>query len=618
MLVSAQKRPTLLYDGDCGFCRRWVERWREITVDRVVYSASKEAGHHFPQVDPALYPQSVVFVDEAGAVFIGADAVFRALATAPGWAWPAWLYQHVPPFAALTERAYARVARHRLAFSRVTRWLWGRDLRLPRYQLVRWVFLRGLGIVYLIAFLSLWAQLDGLLGAHGVQPASEWLEMLRERFGRAAYWQAPTIFWLSAADTVLWLGALGGVAASVLLIVNRAPFVAAAAAWALYLSMVSVGGVFFSFQWDILLLETGFLGTLLAPRLLRPRLQSEPPTPRTVIFLLRWLIFRLMLLSGLVKLMSGDAAWWDLTALTYHYETQPLPAWTSWVAHNLPHGFHRFSCAVMFGIELVLPFFVWAPRRLRMVAAGGFVVLQLGIMATGNYNFFNLLTCLLCVPLLDDSHLARTMPLRLVRSVELRGMRSDSPSGVGAACLVSFALLVFTIGTAQAWARLAGPDSLSRPVRQVLSAIAPLHLTNAYGLFAVMTKERREIVIEGSADGTSWQPYEFRWKPGDPAAKPRFCQPHQPRLDWQMWFAALGSYRSNPWLIALMDRLLEGSQPVVGLLGENPFPQRPPRYVRAVIYDYDFNTITGGRAEGTWWRRGKPRPYAPIRTSRTD
>jgi predicted DCC family thiol-disulfide oxidoreductase YuxK len=616
--VSGLRRPTLLYDGDCGFCRRWIERWREITVDRVVYSASKEAGHHFPQVDPALYAGSVVFVDADGAVFLGADAVFRALSTASGWAWLSWLYQRIPAFAAVAERAYAGVARHRMGFSRVTRWLWGRDLRLPRYQLVRWVFLRGLGLIYLVAFLSLWAQLDGLMGAHGVQPAREWLELLSDRFGRAAYWQAPTIFWLNASDTVLWLGALGGVAASALLVANRAPFAAAVAAWILYLSMFAVGGVFFSFQWDILLLETGFLAMLLAPRVLRPRLQSEPPAPRTVIFLLRWLVFRLMLLSGLVKLASGDSAWWDLTALTFHYETQPLPSWTSWIAHNLPEGFHRFSCAVMFAIELVLPFFVWAPRRLRVIAAGGFVALQLGIMATGNYNFFNLLTCLLCVPLLDDGYLARVMPLRLVRSVELRGMRSDSPSGIGAACLVSLALVLVMLGTAQGWARLAGADSVPRPVRRVLAAAQPFHLASPYGLFAVMTKQRREIVIEGSADGENWKPYEFRWKPGDPAAKPRFCQPHQPRLDWQMWFAALGTYRNNPWLIQLMDRLLEGSQPVLDLLGENPFPQRPPSYVRAVIYEYRFHTITGARAEGTWWRRGAPRPYAPIRTSAAD
>jgi predicted DCC family thiol-disulfide oxidoreductase YuxK len=616
--VSATRRPTLLYDGDCGFCRRWIERWREITVDRVVYSASKEAGHHFPEVDPALYAESVVLVDEAGTVFLGADAVFRALATAPGWGWLSWAYQRIPGAAAFSERLYGLIARHRIGFSRVTRWLWGRDLRLPRYQLVRWIFLRGLGVIYLIAFLSLWVQLDGLLGAHGVQPASEWLNLLRERFGRAAYWQAPTVFWLSSSDLVLWLAALAGAAASVALIANRAPFLAATTAWVLYLSMYGIGGVFFSFQWDILLLETGFLAMLLAPRLLRPRLQSEPPTPRTVVFLLRWLVFRLMLLSGLVKLTSGDSSWWDLTALTYHYETQPLPTWTSWIAHNLPAGVHRFSCAAMLGIELVLPFFVWAPRRLRIVAAGGFVLLQVAIMATGNYNFFNLLTCLLCVPLLDDAYLARFMPLRLVRSVELRGMRSDSPSGIGAACLVSLSLVLVVLGSAQAWGRLAGYDSVPRPIRRVLAAVSPFHLTNAYGLFAVMTKQRREIVIEGSADGRHWKPYEFRWKPGDPAAKPRFCEPHQPRLDWQMWFAALGSYRSNPWLLALMDRLLEGSQPVLDLLGENPFPQRPPSYVRAVIYDYRFNTITGGRAEGTWWRRGSPRPYAPIRTSEAD
>jgi hypothetical protein len=239
-------------------------------------------------------------------------------------------------------------------------------------------------------------------------------------------------------------------------------------------------------------------------------------------------------------------------------------------------------------------------------------------MATGNYNFFNLLTCVLCVTLLDDAYLARMMPVPLVRSVELRGTHSDAPSGVGTVGLAVLAALLLMLGTAQAWGRLAGYDAVPSPVRRVLAATGPFHLTNAYGLFAVMTKQRREIVIEGSADGESWKPYEFRWKPGDPARAPRFCQPHQPRLDWQMWFAALGTHRANPWLLSFMDRLLDGSQPVAALLGKNPFPERPPSYVRAVIYDYRFNTITGGRAEGTWWRRGPSRPYAPIRTSLTD
>jgi predicted DCC family thiol-disulfide oxidoreductase YuxK len=616
--VTLGRRPTLLYDGDCGFCRRWIERWREITGDRVVYAASKEAGHRFPAVDPALYPKSVVFVDAEGGVHIGARAVFLALAEAPGWAWPAWLYGRVPAFARACESAYAFVAARRLVFGRATRWLWGNNVRLPHYHLVRWVFLRGLGAIYLIAFLSLWLQVEGLVGSQGLQPASAWLDAVRERFGRAAYLQAPTLFWLSASDAVLWLGAVLGMAAAVALVMNRAPYLAALACWLGYLSYYSVGGVFLSFQWDILLLETGLLAILLAPRRLRPRLEYEPPVSRTVVFLLRWLVFRLMLLSGIVKLTSGDPAWWDLTALTYHYETQPLPAWTSWYAHNLPEGFHRMSCAIMFAIEIALPFFVWAPRRPRLVAAAGFGLLQLGIIATGNYNFFNLLTLLLCVPLLDDAYLERVLPIRFSRAMDLRGMRPAMRSAPATGLLAAFAAMVVVLSVAQGVARIRGWDAVPSPIRRVLGVTGPFHVTNAYGLFAVMTKERREIVIEGSADGREWYGYEFRWKPGDPMAAPRFCQPHQPRLDWQMWFAALGSYRGNPWLLSLMDRILEGSKPVLALLGDNPFPDRPPKFVRAIVYDYRFTTLTGRRAEGAWWRRGAARLYAPVRTLRTD
>jgi predicted DCC family thiol-disulfide oxidoreductase YuxK len=616
--VGFGARPTLLYDGACGFCRRWVERWREITGDRVTYAAWREAGHYFPQVDPAFYLTSVVFVDASGNVFLGAEAVFRALATTRGWAAWLWLYERVPLFRSVSDRVYAEVARHRLRFSRVTQLLWGRDLRLPRYHLVRWVFLRGLGVVYVIAFVSLWSQVDALVGAGGIEPAEPWLTAVRERFGRAAYFQAPTLFWLGASDFALHAASAAGLAAGLLLVANRLPHVAALTAWLVYLSLFTVGGVFLSFQWDILLLETGFLAILLAPRRFAPKLDTEPPVPRTVVFLLRWLLFRLMLLSGLVKLASGDPAWWDLTALTFHYETQPLPTTLSWYVHNLPESVHRVSCFVMFVVEIALPFFMFAPRRLRLVAFSGTAALQLAIMATGNYTFFNLLTCVLCVALLDDALLARVVPLRFARAVDLRAVGSAAPGMRRAAVSGVIVAVLVTLSLVHAWGRFYGYGGLPYSVRRTVAATNPFHLANSYGLFAVMTKQRREITIEGSDDATTWKAYEFRWKPGNPAIAPRFCQPHQPRLDWQMWFAALGSYRSNPWLLRFMQRLLEGSPSVSGLLGHNPFPERPPRYVRAMIEDYRFTTITGRRAEGLWWDRDNPRPYAPVMTSVAD
>ena len=581
-----------------------------------MYAASRDAGHYFPQVDPAVYANSVVFVDAGGTVYFGAEAVFRALATAPGWSLPLWLYTRVPVFARVSDAAYTRVATNRLGFSRLTRLLWGRDLRLPHYHLVRWVFLRGLGGIYVIAFLSLWLQIMGLVGARGIEPAAPWLAAVYERFGRAAYTQAPTLLWLlGASNLAIHVVCATGIGAALLLVINRAPHLAAFAAWLLYLSLYTVGGVFLSFQWDILLLETGLLAILLAPRSLSPELGSEQPVPRTVVFLLRWLLFRLMLLSGLVKLASGDPAWWNLTALDFHFETQPLPTWTSWYVHNLPESVRRVSCFLMFVAELFLPFLMLAPRRPRLVAAVGTLLFQLVIMATGNYNFFNLLTCLLCVALLDDGYLSSILPLRFARAVALRSAGSAAVSARRVAVSSAIVAFLVVLSLAHAWARFEGYGALPASVRRVVAATNPFHLANSYGLFAVMTKERREIVIEGSDDAVTWMPYEFRWKPGDPAARPRFCEPHQPRLDWQMWFAALGSYRANPWLIHMMQRLLQGSPPVRALFASDPFPQKPPRYVRAMIYDYAFTTVTSARAEGTWWERSNGRPYAPVMTS---
>ena len=618
MAVKFGERPTLLYDGACGFCRRWIERWREITGDRVVYASSREAGHYFPQVDPAVYANSVVFVDAAGAVTLGAEAVFRALAYAPGWSVLLWLYQRVPVFRVASETAYTNVATRRLRFSRVTQLLWGRDLRLPRYHLVRWALLRGIGLVYVIAFLSLWVQIDALVGARGIEPAGEWLTAVHERFGRAAFFQAPTLFWLGATDRALHLACAGGVVAGMLLIANFVPHLAAAAAWLLYLSLFTVGGVFLSFQWDILLLETGFLAILLAPRRLRPRFGTEPPVPRSTIFLFRWLLFRLMLLSGLVKLASGDSSWWDLTALTFHYETQPLPTWTSWYVHNLPEAFHRVTCFLMFVVEVALPFFMFAPRRPRLLAAFGTLALQVAIMATGNYTFFNLLTCVLCIALLDDAYLAVLLPVRFAREVDLRPFQSAARSARRMAVSGTFVAFLVALGFVHAFGRLYGYGALPYSVFRVVAATNPFHLASSYGLFAVMTKERREIVIEGSQDAITWKAYELRWKPGDPAKAPRFCQPHQPRLDWQLWFAALSSYRSNPWLIHFMQRLLEGAPDVRGLLAYDPFAESRPRYVRAMIEDYRFTTIPARRAEGLWWDRSNRRPYAPVMTSVAD
>jgi hypothetical protein len=413
---------------------------------------------------------------------------------------------------------------------------------------------------------------------------------------------------LGASDLALHLVCAAGVASSVLMLANFMPGSAAVACWVLYLSLYTVGRNFLSFQWDILLLEAGIIAVLLAPWRLHPGLAVA--VPRAPLWLARWLVFRVMFLSGAVKLLSNDPAWRDLSAMAYHFETQPLPAWTSWYAHQLPMTMQRASTAMMFVVELVLPFLIFAPRRLRVLAFFGFVGLQLGIAATGNYGFFNLLTIVLCITLLDDAHVARLFRAR-GRSEAAAAAPAKRPWPLRV-IVTAAVVYLFAASAGNLVGRVYDYDAVPEIVRRAIAATAPLHLTSNYGLFAVMTKERPEIVIEGSRDGRTWLPYEFRWKPGDLTARPRFVQPHMPRLDWQMWFAALGGYRSQPWFMPMLGRLLEGSEPVVDLFASSPFPDGPPTYVRATVYEYRFTRWNTPEAGEAWWVREGGRPYSPV------
>jgi hypothetical protein len=313
----------------------------------------------------------------------------------------------------------------------------------------------------------------------------------------------------------------------------------------------------------------------------------------------RWLLFRLMFGSGVVKLRSGDPTWRSLTALTYHYETQPLPTWIGFYAHHLPTRVHVTSAAVMFVIELLLPWLIWLPPPWRRLPLVGFVGFQILIAATGNYAFFNVLTIALCVFLADPAWLPRRWRPTAATGEAQATLFGPWPRAV-LAPFVAVVLLISTIELTEA--TLVGLPWPS-PAIGLARAASPLRSVNSYGLFAVMTTTRPEIVIEGSDDGENWRAYEFRHKPGDLGRRPGFVAPHQPRLDWQMWFAALGPCDQSPWLQRLFQRLREGSPPVLGLLGSNPFPDRPPRYVRALLYDYHFADLATHRRTGEWWQR---------------
>jgi hypothetical protein len=319
-----------------------------------------------------------------------------------------------------------------------------------------------------------------------------------------------------------------------------------------------------------------------------------------------------------VKLASGDATWRSLTALEFHYQTQPIPTPVAWCAQHLPDALQRSSCAIMFAIELGLPWFVFGPRRMRIAAGAGFVLLQGLIALTGNYGIFNLLAIALCVPLFDDALLARVLPRawtrRVCESPRDAAHATDErarPQWRGAIGWV-FAIGVALLTGAMLASRLDRALSPLDPLRRLEAWVAPLRTLNTYGLFAVMTTERDEITIEGSADGVEWRAYEFRYKPGDVRRPPPWVAPHMPRLDWQMWFAALGRVRDNFWFQRLLERLLEGSKPVEALLAKNPFEDSPPRFVRARLTRYAF-TSAGERAEtGAWWTATERGLYAPA------
>lgn len=484
----------------------------------------------------------------------------------------------------------------------------------PSYRLSRWIFLRLLGSIYLIAFASLGTQVVGLIGADGILPATDYFGRLSDTFGPAAYRTNPSLLWFSSSDLALSTLCVAGVALSGLLVAGIAPRVVLPLLWVSYLSLTVGGQAFLAFQWDTLLLETGLLACFYAPSGWRPGLATEPPPLAR--WLIWWLLFRLMFLSGITKLASGDPAWANLTALTYHYQTQPLPLWTGWYAHQLPVWVHQAAAAGMFTVELLLPWMVFAPsrwRRWRLVACVGLVLLQVVIGATGNYGFFSLLTVTLCLTLVDDGAWGRVLPARLFRGVERRDIsRPARPGGGGwrrgvaiAGALVLFALggLTFAGEIVRDLDRSGRPSldlSWSEPI---LDWIRPLRSVNGYGLFRVMTQERPELVVEVSIDAVTWTEWHLRWKPGPVRRRPGLVAPHQPRLDWQFWFAALDPRGDSYWWSRLLIRLLEEEPSVTALMGERPFPDDRPTYVRLAYYDYRYTTQEERAETGAWWYR---------------
>ena len=467
----------------------------------------------------------------------------------------------------------------------------------PQFTVARWVFSRALAVVFFGAFASLLPQVRGLIGAHGIAPAAQFLERAEAQLGAGARWVVPTLCWFGAGDAMLTALCIAGIVISLVMAAGVAPGACSLALWALYLSLVSVGSPFLDFQWDGLLLETALLAAVALPWSVRPQWEESSPLPRFGRWLLWWLLFRLMFESGVVKLASGDPTWRGLTALDFHFATQPLPLWPAWFAHQAPRWVLRGATLIMFAFELAVPWLIFAPRRWRHACAWALIALQVAILVTGNYAFFNLLTIALCALLFDDAAWPRRWCERVIPTVHWP--MPPRPRFAVACAIAAGVIALLSLPPLLACAGL--PVGWPNPLAQFRSF-------NGYGLFAVMTTERPEIIIEGSNDGVVWQEYEFPWKAGDVRSRPRLAAPHQPRLDWQMWFAALGGWDRNPWFQSFLGRLLEGRTEVLGLLKTNPFPTHPPRYIRTLLYEYRFTRSGEG---GAWWRRELKGRYGP-------
>lgn len=595
--MESEKKPLLIYDGDCEYCQYSVDYWQKLTGPAVNYQPYQRVAADYPAISVEEFKRSVKYIMLEGQVASAAKASFLTLSHAPnGGIWLA-LYRWLPGFSFITEKAYSFISTHRsLAYS-VCKFFWGKNPEPPTYDLLTWIFLRLFGVLFLVAFYSFATQALGLIGSRGIVPVAALANAAHTQLGALGFLQLPMLFWLNSSDFMIQLVSWSGVVISFLLIANIFPRICLFLLYILYLSLIFGGQVFMTFQWDLLLIET----SLLAIILVRYRVLG--------VWLLRWLLFRFIFAAGIVKLASGDPAWWDFTALDYHFLTQPLPTSLAWYAYYLPPLVLKWLAGASLVIELGMPFLMFCPRRLRFWAGYSVLAMQIGITLTGNYNFFNFTTMLLCLSLYDDAALKACLPKRLLAWVTQRPLRRPAwrvtPYLVG---LFTIVTILCSIG--QFNQRFIGYKPLA--FTQLTQTLAPFAVVSTYGPFAVMTKKRYEIVIEGSNDGFIWEEYAFKYKPGDLKRKPRWNIPFQPRLDWQMWFAALAPPEASPWFSRFLQRLLEQSPEVLALLERNPFPDIPPLYVRALFYDYTYTTAKEYKETGEWWKSKLVAVYFPA------
>ncbi len=525
------------------------------------------------------------------------------------------------------------------------RWLFdykaGPDTRLA----VRWIFLRLLAAIYFSAFFPLLFQIEGLNGPSGILSAQRFLLAVRDGMGALRYWYAPTLFWISSGSymmmAVIWLG----LAASVAAIFNVWPRLSFFVCFVCFLSFVTAAQAFSSYQSDSMLLEAGFLVLFVAPRGVLPGWGIASPPSRASLFLLQWEWFRIYFESGLVKLLSGDQEWRNFTAMDQYYQNGPLPTWIGWYVEHLPHWFHAATTAGTLAMELAVVWMLFLPRRARLICFFIVTPWEIGVIFTANYTFLNYLVLALGFLLLDDRSLRWLLPQRLRDTLPATPQPKAAPRKTEAFSILDAPAgeveeILPTVRGAAAWfnaARLAlsavmltwiayattaemihmpFPD-LPLPSLPVV-ALEPLRIANQYGLFAVMTRGRYEIEFQGSNDGQEWTPYLFRYKPQGLDKAPGIYAPYQPRFEWNLWFASLGDWQQNDLVPLTEERLLENDPDVLALFQSNPFGQTPPRYMRAVLWQYWFTSKGEKRRTGNWWKRELLGLYAPEITRQPD
>jgi lipase maturation factor 1 len=528
------------------------------------------------------------------------------------------------------------------SFGAAVGWLFDPQAGSRNRFVPRWIFLRALGLIYFSAFFPLLFQIEGLNGPQGLLPAQGYLVAVRGQFGILRYWFAPTLYWLSSGShamlAVIWIGLI----ASIAVFLNLWPRLSLFICLICFMSFVAAAQDFSSYQSDSMLLEAGFIALFFAPRGLRPGWGVDRSTARLSLILLQWEWFRIYFESGLVKLLSGDPEWRHFTAMDEYYQNGPLPTWIGWYVQHLPHWFQAASVAATLAMELAVVWMLLLPRRWRFACFCIVTPWEIGVILTANYTFLNYLVLILGFLLLDDRSVRWLVPVRFqgllpklpspadaeaasspsANAGDEKESRPSRPGGfrrvarVAGVCASGFLLSWIGYATTAELLRLIWSDA-PLPTAPI-AALEPLRIANQYGLFAVMTRGRYEIEFQGSNDGQNWTPYPFRFKPQALNQPPGLYAPYQPRFEWNLWFASLGDWQQYNFVPLAEERLLENDPAVISLFRSNPFVQAPPRFVRAMLWQYWFTSMDEKRRTGNWWRRELVGLYAPVLTKATD